>query len=174
MDEHAAPEDGLEVSHLQVAQRLAEAAEHSRRQEGRNCGGGKAILYVEDEAFVREVTCDVLRNAGYRVMPAKNAFEAMKMFALNDIDLLLSDVILPGENGHALAAKLRRESPDLSVLLVTGYGDQMSGRVEGKEELLAKPFSSEKLLERVGQLLNREGANTAANKNHVMRASAGA
>jgi two-component system cell cycle sensor histidine kinase/response regulator CckA len=127
--------------------------------------GAETILLVEDEAFVREVTCEVLRSAGYRVLTAKNAAEATGFFDVQcgEVELLLSDVVLPGETGRVLAGKLRRQNPRLKVLLVTGYGEQMGllETVDGakheveREQCLAKPFSSEVLLRRVRQLLGR-------------------
>ena len=94
------------------------------------------ILLVEDESFVREVTCEVLRSAGYRVLPARDAAEAMRFYELRrgNVDLLLSDVILPGETGPALAGTLRKKNPTLKVLLVSGYGEQIAKlEVEGEE-----------------------------------------
>lgn len=120
------------------------------------------ILLVEDEAFVREVTFEVLQFAGYRVLNARNAAEAMRIYGeiRGDVDLLLTDVILPGETGFALAAKIRRENPELSVLFVTGYAEQMAMACEKEEECLAKPFSSEGLLRRVRDLLDRPGVRS--------------
>lgn len=117
----------------------------------------QTILFVEDEAFVREVTCEVLRAAGYRVLTAKNAAEAMRIYEArgDEVELLLSDVVLPGESGRVLAGKLRRQNPWLKILLVTGYAEQMGLRDATQEECLAKPFSTEMLLARVRQLLDR-------------------
>jgi DNA-binding response OmpR family regulator len=119
----------------------------------------QTILFVEDEAFVREVTCEVLRAAGYRVLTAKNATEAMRIYEArgDEVELLISDVVLPGESGRVLAGKLRRENPWLKILLVTGYTEQMGPRGTMQEEYLAKPFSTEVLLGRVRQLLDRAG-----------------
>jgi len=116
----------------------------------------KTILFVEDERFVREVTGEVLRSAGYRVLTAKNAAEAVSVYDARrtDIDLLLTDVVLPGETGRALAGRLRRENPGLKVLLVTGYEEEMALLEAKQEECLAKPFSTEVLLRRVRQLLD--------------------
>ena len=116
------------------------------------------ILLVEDELFVREVTCEVLRFAGYGVLAAKDAAEAVRMYELRrgNVDLLLSDVILPGETGLALAGNLRRTNPALKVLLVSGYGEQIAMLELGEEEYLCKPFSSEVLLRRVRRILDRE------------------
>ncbi len=117
----------------------------------------ETILFVEDEKFVREVTGEVLRSAGYRVLTAKNAAEAVCVYDArrSDVDLLLTDVVLPGETGRALAGRLRRENPALKVLLVTGYAEQMSPPESKQEECLAKPFSTEVLLRRVRNRLDR-------------------
>jgi len=132
------------------------------REEGIRLGtphvalqGCGTILLVEDEAFVRDVTCEVLRAAGYRVLAARNAVEALGQYDQwrSEVDLLLTDVILPGESGRLLARKLRRDNPELKVLLVTGYMEQMGSREAEHEECLAKPFSSGVLLGRVRQTL---------------------
>ena len=116
-------------------------------------GEPQTILVVEDEVFVREAASEVLRSAGYRVLAAKDAAEALQIFdeADPEVDLLLTDVILPGENGRCLAERLRRRSPLLPVLLATGYGEQMAR--EGGEPCLAKPFSSQDLLGKVRELM---------------------
>jgi CheY-like chemotaxis protein len=119
--------------------------------------GRETILFVEDEAFVREVTCEVLRSAGYAVLTATNAKEAMRFYdeQCGDVALLLTDVVMPGESGRELARRLRRKNPRLKVLFVTGYADQMGLRGTGSEECLAKPFSTATLLRKVRQLLDR-------------------
>jgi two-component system, cell cycle sensor histidine kinase and response regulator CckA len=133
--------------------------EASRWCRGADAGtlAGETILFVEDEAFVRDVTCEVLRSAGYRVLTAKNAVEAAGIYDAQrgDVGLLLTDVVLPGETGRALAGRLRRGNPRLKVLLVTGYVEQMGLQEAMPEECLAKPFSTEVLLRRVRQLLDR-------------------
>jgi CheY-like chemotaxis protein len=134
-----------------------------RSPDAEPLAGVETILCVEDEAFVREVTCEVLRSAGYRVLTARNAHEAMPAYELNrgEVALLLTDIILPGETGRALASRLRRENPDLKVLLVTGYAEQMDFGKGADEECLAKPFSTEVLLRRVRCLLDHGGLNRA-------------
>jgi two-component system, cell cycle sensor histidine kinase and response regulator CckA len=96
----------------------------------------ETILLVEDESFVREVTCEVLRSAGYRVLAAKDAAEAARIYdsLMGNVDLLMSDVILPGETGLALAGILRSKNPTLNVLLVSGYGEQIAMLEVGEEE----------------------------------------
>jgi DNA-binding response OmpR family regulator len=125
--------------------------------------GTKTILLVEDEPFVREVTVRVLKAAGYSVLTARNAAEARRIYDQfsSDIDLLLSDVILPDENGRALAEELRRQNAELAVLMVTGYTEelQITGRETAQLECLPKPFSASTLLERIEMLLSRKRWN---------------
>ena len=112
---------------------------------------GETILFVEDEAFVRNVTCEILESAGYRVLVAKNAIEAECLYDAHcgDVDLLLTDVVLPGESGLILAACLKRRNPRLEILFATGYPEQMQSEMANRGECLAKPFSSTTLLRSV-------------------------
>ena len=125
--------------------------------------GAKKILLVEDEAFVREVTVRVLKSAGYSVLTARDAAEARSIYDQfsGEIDLLLSDVILPDENGKMLAEELRRQNAELAVLLVTGYSEEL--RTNASEpaglECLPKPFSASMLLDRIEILLSRRRWN---------------
>jgi len=113
------------------------------------------ILLVEDETFVRAVTTEVLRAAGYRVLSAKDATEGQSLYRRHEepIDLLLTDIILPGEDGRVLARRLKQRNAALRVLFVTGYGEQIRLLQEDWAPSLAKPFSSTALLERVRQVL---------------------
>jgi len=135
---------------------------------------GVRILLVEDESFVREVTSEILQSAGFRVWTAKNAEEAEQIFEQHgaEIELLLTDVILPGETGDVMAESMRRENPWLRVLFVTGYAEQVRALEEAGEELLVKPFSSEALLGSVSSLLGREKSH--CQEHGVMQACAGA
>jgi CheY-like chemotaxis protein len=121
------------------------------------------ILLVEDENFVREAAREVLRNAGYSVVAIKTAAEAARVFEEvgGGVDLLLTDVVLPGEAGPELAARLRQSDPNLNVLYVTGYAEQMKILETRRERFLAKPFSSEKLLNAVGEVLAMSGLDSS-------------
>jgi CheY-like chemotaxis protein len=135
---------------------LEEVTARFRAAHGEPLAGAETILFVEDEAFVRDVTCEVLRSAGYRVLTARNAVEAAREYdrCCGEVTLLLTDVILPGETGRELAGRLRRANPGLKVLLVTGYAEQMGLRDAGPEKCLAKPFSTGMLLRRVRQAID--------------------
>jgi CheY-like chemotaxis protein len=119
----------------------------------------ETVLLVEDEAFVREVTSEVLQGAGYRVLVARNAVEAKRLYweCSGIVDLLLTDVVLPGENGRELARRVKEKNPRTRILLMSGYAEQIGLR-GGGFEVLAKPFSVEELLRRVEEAL---GANSA-------------
>jgi len=115
---------------------------------------GFTILYVEDEPFVQQVTCEVLRAAGYRVLAVRDSADAMRVYESMpaEIDVLLTDVVLPGKTGPVLASTLRRQNPCLKVLYVTGYANQMIAESEPHSDWLPKPFSSDVLLCRLQNL----------------------
>jgi two-component system, cell cycle sensor histidine kinase and response regulator CckA len=140
---------------VQTVARLEEASGWSIVGHEQGCERTKTILLVEDEPFVREVTGEVLRVAGYRVLTAKNAKEGASLYEAQrgEVELLLTDIILPGETGRVLAGRLQREDPTLKVLFVSGYSEQMVASERMQEECLGKPFSSEVLLRTVRELL---------------------
>ncbi|HZC24437.1 MAG TPA: response regulator [Candidatus Binatia bacterium] len=113
------------------------------------------ILLVEDEDFVRNVTREILRAAGYRVLAAGDSVAADRRYDEfgTEIDLLLTDMILPGENGAELATRMREQNPGLKVLFVTGYADQIAVLRNAGEEYLLKPFCKEALVRKVGELM---------------------
>ena len=116
------------------------------------------ILLVEDEDFLLEVTSEILESAGYRVLKARNAAEATKLFRQfhSIVELLLTDVVLPGQNGRDLANQLRSISPELRIVFISGYPENAvtrSGIGEAEMSYLPKPFSSQSLTRKVKQAL---------------------
>ncbi|OJF14426.1 hybrid sensor histidine kinase/response regulator [Couchioplanes caeruleus] len=125
---------------------------------------GQIVLVVEDEDAVRDIVCRILTKAGYRIHRTATPHEALKL-CLEDrvkIDVLLTDVIMPGMSGTQLAAELRRNRPDLPVLFMSGY---TNGIAPGGQELppdaplLRKPFGKDMLLAELHRLL-RHGAGS--------------
>ncbi|MEV6597228.1 response regulator [Actinoplanes sp. NPDC051346] len=119
---------------------------------------GQIVLVVEDEDAVRDIVCRILTKAGYRIHRTATPHEALKL-CLEDqvqIDVLLTDVIMPGMSGTQLAAELRRNRPDLPVLFMSGY---TNGIAPGGQELppdaplLRKPFGKDTLLTELHRLL---------------------
>lgn len=116
------------------------------------------ILVVEDEDFVREVTCEVLLAAGHGVLQARTATEAVRLFLRNGEtpQLLLTDVVLPGRGGHRLAHDLRAISPGLKIIFISGSPENeitKQGLHGPGMSYLPKPFSVAMLLERVQAVL---------------------
>jgi len=119
------------------------------------------ILLVEDEAFVREITAEILESAGYRVLKARNAVSAKGMFERHGrtVQVLLTDVILPGQNGRDLAKELRIINPDLRVIFTSGYPENVAtGKDSATTKMfyLPKPFSAESLLRKVWEVLGQD------------------
>ncbi len=119
-------------------------------------GDHRSILLVEDESFVREVTCEILTSAGYGVFAAKNAIEATRIYeeVQSQVDLVITDLILPGETGRSLAARLQRQNRLLKVLYMSGYQNQIEFKQGLKKDFLMKPFSGYMLLNRVRLMLD--------------------
>ena len=118
------------------------------------------ILLVEDEAFVRNVTSEVLRSFGYSVVAACNAEEAMFAFRKHQdsIGLVLTDVVMPGSNGRRLVHELKKISPDLEVIVTSGYPqgftpeDQAAAR---SVHYLPKPYSVLSLMQKISEVLGK-------------------
>jgi PAS domain S-box-containing protein len=125
-------------------------------------GGSETVLVVEDEPLVRAVTARALAAAGYRVLVAADGGEALDIAAREPrLDLLVTDVIMPGKSGRAVADELRRERPGLRVLFVSGYPrDAISraGVLDSGVEFLPKPFTALVLQERVRHVLDQRPA----------------
>ncbi|HWE51482.1 MAG TPA: PAS domain-containing protein [Bryobacteraceae bacterium] len=110
----------------------------------------ETILLVEDEASVRTLAETILRRQGYRVVSADCGDAAIKIWQekQGEIDILLTDVIMPRMSGGELAHKLRAMKPDLKVLFMSGYTDDMiasHGLMAGETQLIQKPFTSAEL-----------------------------
>ncbi|MGJ5813584.1 ATP-binding protein [Paludibaculum fermentans] len=120
--------------------------------------GNETILAVEDQDEVRSFVVTVLEAHGYRVLPASNGDEALSLAGeAGHIDLLLTDVIMPGMNGRALAEKLGERQPGLKVLYTSGYAEAVivsRGVLEPGLAYLAKPFAPGDLLRKVRQALD--------------------
>jgi PAS domain S-box-containing protein len=117
------------------------------------------ILLVEDNDDVRELAESVLSLGGYRVLSAPSGESALAMLEDEDVDLLFTDVIMPGGmNGLQLVERVRQQQPDLPVLLTTGYMDELQNPdlPGGRLNVLAKPYKHGDLLERIRQALVRK------------------
>jgi two-component system, cell cycle sensor histidine kinase and response regulator CckA len=120
-------------------------------------GRGAAVLLVEDEDGVRRIASRLLSRRGFRVTEACDGAEALLRFEDAHVDLVVTDVVMPGMSGPELAERLRRVRPKLPVVFMSGYSDRQ-GVWEDGTIALSKPFTEETLLGKVEEALARPGS----------------
>jgi CheY-like chemotaxis protein len=120
---------------------------------------GEVILVVEDNDDVRAYSTMILSELGYIVIEAPEADAALKILRSGQrVDLLFTDVVLPGKSGRVLADAAQEVRPDLKILFTTGYSRNAivhQGRLDAGVQLISKPFTFEQLASRVRDLLDR-------------------
>lgn len=128
-------------------------------------GGGETILVVEDDPAVRAVAARALRRFGYHVVSADGGDEALRLARRHEgpIDLLLTDIMMPGLNGVEVASRIARVRPGIRIFFMSGYADQdlvRQGLLEPGTRFLQKPFTPQELAGRIREILDagREGA----------------
>jgi two-component system, cell cycle sensor histidine kinase and response regulator CckA len=126
-------------------------------------GLGETILLVEDDPQVRAVVGKMLESLEYRVLPAGDGEDALALAEAFDgpIDLLVSDLVMPGLGGRQVAERLRQSNPDTAVLYMSGYSDEAvvrRGVVDPNASFLQKPFATADLARRVREILEQRVA----------------
>ena len=129
--------------------------------------GRETILLVEDDAAVRAVTGSVLRRAGHAVVEASDGHEALRLAEQNDpaITLVISDMVMPGMGGRALAAELANRNHNVPIVLMSGYTrDSLDGNSElgSGGAFIEKPFTPDKLLKKISEVLEAARARAQA------------
>ena len=123
-------------------------------------GGAETILLVEDDPQVRDLTRDVLEARGYRVLVAERSLEAPAMCAGHGgiIDLLLTDVVMPGLGGNELALEILKQRPTIKILFMSGYTDNslLHGASSSNGfHFLQKPFTPSSLAAKIREILDQ-------------------
>jgi len=122
-------------------------------------GAGEAVLVIEDDSAVRLIISDVLRDLGYACIEASDGQSALPMLTSNTpLDLLITDVGLPGMNGRQIAEIARRHRPDLKILFVTGYAEHATGHapfLEPGMEMVTKPFALDALALKIREMIHQ-------------------
>ncbi|WP_417523478.1 PAS domain S-box protein [Marinovum sp.] len=123
-------------------------------------GRGEVVLLVEDDHAVRETAGDLLRDLGYSVLTAENADSALVIVNSGaKIDLLFTDVVMPGKlRSTELARKAKERIPGVGVLFTSGYTQNAivhSGRLDDDVDLLTKPYSRERLAQKISEIFDR-------------------
>jgi len=137
----------------------SDAAEHRHSAaRPKDSEGGEIVLVVEDNDAVRELVCAALEKMSYRVLRTKNGEECVALMSKCEctVDLLLTDVVMPGMNGRELHKRLSRRWPDLKVIYMSGYPEQVvsqHGVLDEGINFLQKPLSIKALRETVRNVL---------------------
>ncbi len=121
--------------------------------------GTETILLVEDDAGLRKLATRILEPAGYTVLGASSAEDALRLLERYDepVHLLLSDVVMPGMSGRHLAERLAQTRPGMKVLYMSGYTDDTivrHGVLDALMAFLNKPFTAAELLRKVRDVLD--------------------
>jgi len=141
--------------------RVEEAAKTERaNQPAASFTGTETILVAEDEPSLRNLTCATLEQCGYKVLSAKDGIEALEVSDNHGgpIDLLLTDMVMPGMGGAALAQEITRRRPEIRVAYMSGYTGQAvgsQGPVDPGSVFLMKPFTRELLTRKIREALDR-------------------
>jgi len=116
-----------------------------------------SVLVVEDDAAVRQAMADTLRDAGFDVVEAANAADAIRILERQrDLQVMITDIHMPGQiNGYFLARKVRERWPYVEVLMVSGYAAPARRDLDVDCDFLFKPFGSAELVGHVGVLARR-------------------
>jgi two-component system, cell cycle sensor histidine kinase and response regulator CckA len=140
---------------------LEESSKHATVQ-----GGNETVLIVEDEDLVRALAMRVLKAKGYRCYEARNAEEAIRLLQQDEIhiDLVITDVVMPGMSGGGLSDRLERLRPGVPILFTSGFTDEdviRRGLLENNRPFLQKPSTPEELARKVRTVL--DAAASSAN-----------
>jgi two-component system, cell cycle sensor histidine kinase and response regulator CckA len=130
--------------------------------------GSETILLVEDESAVRRMMFEALTRTGYRVWEATNGADAIRKFGeqIGEVDLLVTDIMMPVMNGLRLAEELRSRRPSLNVMFTSGHAEDVisgQGRVGTVADLLQKPFLPDVLVQKVHAVLDRTSDQPSQN-----------
>lgn len=144
---HSAPGMGSTFRVLFPAQAAAPEAEPPERAVGA-LGGNETILLIEDEDDLRSYVRTILEGRGYSVLDAANGAEALELANGNrlEIDLILTDTVLPGMSGQEIADELRLARPELPVVQMSGYAEVVARKGQASFHFLQKPFTAKQLL----------------------------
>ena len=115
------------------------------------------ILVVEDEEAYRDVLARILTKAGYEVLQAADGIEALSLLEKSEIDLVISDILMPRLNGYALVARLRAKWPAMPVILTTGFLSQDAAKnmMSGSVDFIPKPINVETLLDMIHRRISQ-------------------
>lgn len=121
------------------------------------------ILVVEDDAKLRSLFCTVLTNNGYLALPAESGEKALSLLDSEYVDLIISDIMMPGMDGYELIDHLRTSGFTMPILIITAkerFEDKQRGFQAGTDDYMVKPIDVNEMILRVGALLKRAKIET--------------
>lgn len=126
--------------------------------QGLTISGNGNILVVDDDVLLAEMACEILTADGYDVISTTSAKQALELLITEKVDLVFSDIVMPGMNGYEFAAEVRKNYPDIKIQLTSGYNNVID--INDDEELLKidilkKPYLSKDLISRVHGLMTK-------------------
>jgi CheY-like chemotaxis protein len=126
----------------------------------------QVVLVVDDEFLVRTVLCEILRDAGFHVLQAETALDAIAILEqppqVDHVDLVFSDVKMPGMDGFELARWVNEHQTDMPVILASGYVGKTNAAAELRcAEILKKPFDFDTVIEKIRDTISRRGLKRA-------------
>jgi PAS domain S-box-containing protein len=125
----------------------------------RSSKGSETVLVVEDEVGVRELVSDILSMDGYRVLTARDGKSALEIACAQPIEVVLTDVVMPGINGRQLVDRLRQSQPGLKVVFMSGHAESViatRGVLDPDVSLIQKPFAPGLLTAKIREILDRK------------------
>jgi len=122
----------------------------------------ETLLIAEDDEHVRRLVTHILKQAGYKVIEARDGEEAVKKFIENKdkVNFLVLDVIMPKKNGKEAYDEIRKIKPDVKALFMSGYTSEVihkKGILDEGINFIAKPVSPDELLRKIREILNKTG-----------------
>ena len=145
--------------------RVEDAAEHNGpvKKVAQAAGGSETVLLVEDEESVRQLVRDTLASKGYHVIEAANGEAGLKISHEHrgNIEVLITDVVMPGMGGRELAKRVAAERPAIKVLFLSGYTEDAiihEGVLEPGTAFLQKPFTLQMLSRKVREVLRGDAS----------------
>jgi len=113
------------------------------------------VLVVDDESGIRALVRSILEHAGHEVLEAASAAEALEVLRARSPEVLLTDIVMPGMNGLALAAQAHQVRPSMPVIFMSGFASQYADELDGSV-CLRKPFTASQLLLAIGEVVSME------------------
>ena len=142
---------------------MAEKSAPTRAPATPGEGPARVVLVVDDEQWVRDLVCRVLRDEGYRTLEAAHGGEALELVEAGTerVDLVVTDVVMPGMDGRELGRRLAQSRPTLPILYISAYDVNdifRRGSPRSSAPFLQKPFPPTELISSVEQLLQRHSS----------------